>query len=221
MTRAIRVLLVDDQPLFRSGVAVSLAADPGLEVVGEASDGFEALRLIEDTQPDVVLMDVRMPELDGVETTRRIFAPSAVAARAHAVKVIVLTTFNLDERAAAAIRYGASGFLLKDASPEFLRAAIRTVHAGSAVLTPDDLEALMEGGARGAIPLPAAYETLTEREREVLLCVAEGLSNAEIASRLYSSESTVKTHVGAVLRKLGLRDRVQVVVFAFEHGLRG
>jgi DNA-binding NarL/FixJ family response regulator len=219
MTEPIRVLLVDDQPLFRSGVAVTLGAESDLQVVGEASDGNEALELMEATQPDVVLMDIRMPDLDGVEATRRIFAPDAAARRERPVRVIVLTTFNLDDRAAAAIRYGASGFLLKDATPEFLAAAIRTVHAGTAVLAPDDLGALLQQQNRPVAALPREYQWLTDKEREVLAAVAEGLSNAEIAGRLYVSESTVKTHVGSILRKLGLRDRVQVVVFAYEHGL--
>lgn len=215
----IRILLVDDQPLFRSGVAVSLAAEPDFEVVGEASDGAEALELVEQTRPDIVLMDIRMPELDGVEATRRLFTPNAIAGRDHAMRVIVLTTFNLDERAAAAIRYGASGFLLKDATPDFLRAAIRTVHSGSAVLAPDDLSLLMESTVRASEPLPREYRSISEKERAVLLAMARGLSNVEIAQSLFVSESTVKTHVGSILRKLGLRDRVQVVVFAYEHGL--
>jgi DNA-binding NarL/FixJ family response regulator len=215
----IRVLLVDDQELFRSGVAVTLSVEPDMEVVGHAANGLEAVRLVAETRPDVVLMDIRMPELDGVEATRRIFAPDAAAARTAPVRVIVLTTFNLDDRAATAIRYGASGFLLKDAAPELLTAAIRTVHSGTAVIAPDDLSVLLGGTLRGAAALPDSYGSLTEKEREVLQSVAAGLSNAEIASTLYLSESTIKTHVGSILRKLGLRDRVQVVVFAYEHGL--
>ncbi len=215
----IRVLLVDDQELFRSGVAVTLSVEPDMEVVGHAANGLEAVRLVAETRPDVVLMDIRRPELDGVEATRRIFAPDAAAARTAPVRVIVLTTFNLDDRAATAIRYGASGFLLKDAAPELLTAAIRTVHSGTAVIAPDDLSVLLGGTLRGAAALPDSYGSLTEKEREVLQSVAAGLSNAEIASTLYLSESTIKTHVGSILRKLGLRDRVQVVVFAYEHGL--
>jgi DNA-binding NarL/FixJ family response regulator len=215
----IRVLLVDDQELFRSGVAVTLSVEPDMEVVGHAANGLEAVRLVAETRPDVVLMDIRMPELDGVEATRRIFSPDAAAARTAPVRVIVLTTFNLDDRAATAIRYGASGFLLKDAAPELLTAAIRTVHSGTAVIAPDDLSVLLGGTLRGAAALPDSYGSLTEKEREVLQSVAAGLSNAEIASTLYLSESTIKTHVGSILRKLGLRDRVQVVVFAYEHGL--
>ncbi len=215
----IRVLLVDDQELFRSGVAVTLSVEPDMEVVGHAANGLEAVRLVAETRPDVVLTDIRMPELDGVEATRRIFAPDAAASRTAPVRVIVLTTFNLDDRAATAIRYGASGFLLKDAAPELLTAAIRTVHSGTAVIAPDDLSVLLGGTLRGAAALPDSYGSLTEKEREVLQSVAAGLSNAEIASTLYLSESTIKTHVGSILRKLGLRDRVQVVVFAYEHGL--
>lgn len=215
----IRVLLVDDQELFRSGVAVTLGVEIDMEVVGQAANGAEAVRLVAETQPDVVLMDIRMPELDGVEATRQIFAPDAAARRTSPVRVIVLTTFNLDDRAATAIRYGASGFLLKDAAPELLTAAIRTVHAGNAVIAPDDLSTLLGGSLRGAAPLPAEYGTLTEKEREVLGSIASGLSNSEIATALFLSESTIKTHVGSILRKLGLRDRVQVVVFAYEHGL--
>jgi len=215
----IRVLLVDDQELFRSGVAVTLGAERDLEVVGQAANGHEAVRLVEETRPDVVLMDIRMPELDGVEATRQIFAPAAASRRDRPVRVIVLTTFNLDDRAATAIRYGASGFLLKDTSPASLGAAIRTVHSGTAVIGPGDLGALLDKTIRAQTPLPAEYATLTEKEREIILEIASGRNNAEIATALYLSESTIKSHVGSVLRKLDLRDRVQVVVFAYEHGL--
>jgi len=215
----IRVLLVDDQELFREGVKVIVNGQPGMEVVGGAGDGHEAVRLVDELSPDVVLMDIRMPEMDGVEATRQIFAPDRVARRKNPVRVVVLTTFNLDDRAATAIRYGASGFLLKDTTPVRLAEAIRTVYAGNAVLAPTDLSTLLEGQFRERAPAPAAYQSLTDKEREVFLAVAEGLSNAEIAGRVYASESTVKTHVGAILRKLGLRDRVQIVVFAHEHGL--
>jgi DNA-binding NarL/FixJ family response regulator len=215
----IRVLLVDDQELFRAGIARILAAQDGIVVIGEAADGAQAVGLVDDLAPDVVLMDIRMPVLDGVEATRQIFAPARVAAREHPVRLVVLTTFNLDDRAATAIRYGASGFLLKDATPSMLREAIHTVYAGNAVLAPADLNSLLEGQFRARKALPAGFHTLTEREREVLDAVARGLSNAEIARAMYASESTVKTHLGAVLRKLELRDRVQVAVFAHEHGL--
>ncbi|MFI5757966.1 response regulator [Streptomyces sp. NPDC051569] len=221
MADPIRVLLVDDQELFRSGVAISVDTQPDLDVVGQAGNGLQAVRMVEETQPDVVLMDIRMPEMDGVEATRRIFAPEAVARRTRPVRVIVLTTFNLDDRAATAIRHGASGFLLKDATPEFLRAAIRTVYAGNAVLLPDDLQSLLNGGLGRRRPVPPQYLTLSEKEREILGAVARGLSNTEIADEIFLSESTVKTHVGGILRKLRLRDRVQIVVFAHDHGLRG
>jgi DNA-binding NarL/FixJ family response regulator len=217
----IRVLLVDDQELFRAGVAVIVDSQPDLEVVGEAGNGRDAVRLVDSLQPDVVLMDVRMPELDGVEATRQIFSPDRLARRERPVRVVVLTTFNLDDRAATAIRFGASGFLLKDTTPVMLLDAIRTVHAGNAVLAPADLSALLEGEFRSRRPLPAGFDTLTIKEREILDAVASGSSNAEIAGVVFASESTVKTHVGSILRKLGLRDRVQIVVFAHEHGLAG
>lgn len=215
----ISVLLVDDQELFREGVRVIVDAQEGMEVVGTAADGLEAVRLVDELAPDVVLMDIRMPEMDGVEATRQIFAPDRAARREAPVRVIVLTTFNLDDRAAAAIRYGASGFLLKGTTPMMLRDAIRTVHAGNAVLAPQDLSTLLDGGFPAPTPTPPFYLELTDKEREVFDAVARGLSNAEIAAQVFLSESTVKTHVGAVLRKLGLRDRVQIVVFAHEHGL--
>ncbi len=217
----IRVLLVDDQELFREGVRVIVDAQVGMEVVGTAGDGLDAVRLVDELAPDVVLMDIRMPEMDGVEATRQIFAPERVARRAQPVRVVVLTTFNLDDRAATAIRHGASGFLLKDTTPVLLRDAIRTVYAGNAVLAPGDLSSLLEGRFTAPTPTPAAYLGLTDKEREVFAAVARGLSNTEIAGLVFASESTVKTHVGAILRKLGLRDRVQIVVFAHEHGLAG
>jgi DNA-binding NarL/FixJ family response regulator len=216
---SIRVLLVDDQELFRAGVAVIVDAQPDMEVVGQAADGLEAVRLVDSLEPDVVLMDIRMPEMDGVEATRQVFAPERAARRATAVRVVVLTTFNLDDRAATAIRYGASGFLLKDTTPAMLADAIRTVHAGNAVLAPTDLTTLLSGDFRERRVLPAGYSDLTEKELDILAAVARGLSNAEIAASVFVSESTVKTHVGSILRKLDLRDRVQIVVFAHEHGL--
>lgn len=216
----IRVLLVDDQELFRAGIQVILDAQEGISVVGTAADGVEGVAAVRALQPDVVLMDMRMPEMDGVEATRAIFDPVVVAARTRPVRVIVLTTFNLDDRAATAIRLGASGFLLKGTSPTMLVDAIRTVHAGHAVLAPDDLATLMAGQFTSAAEsLPAAYTSLTEREREVFAGVGRGLSNSEIAAESFLGESTVKTHVGSILRKLGLRDRVQIVVFAHRHGL--
>lgn len=215
----IGVLLIDDQDLFREGVGVIIDAQPGMQVVGSAGDGREGLRLVDQTKPDVVLMDIRMPELDGVEATRQIFAADRAADRDKPIRVIVLTTFNLDDRAATAIRHGASGFLLKDTTPIMLAEAIRTVHAGNAVLAPDDLATLLQNPFPVRKPAPEPFLTLSEKERAVFAAVARGLSNTEIAGRLYASESTVKTHVGSILRKLALRDRVQIVVFAHEHGL--
>ncbi|HEY1135237.1 MAG TPA: response regulator transcription factor [Nocardioides sp.] len=215
----IRVVLVDDQELFRAGVSVIVDAAEDMEVVGQAGDGFSGVRVVDEVEPDVVLMDVRMPEMDGVEATRQIFAPERVARRERAVRVVVLTTFNLDDRAATAIRYGASGFLLKDTTPLMLRDAIRTVFTGNAVLAPQDLSTLLDGQFRARSAPPATYLSLTDKEREVFTAVARGRSNGEIAQTVFVSESTVKTHVGAILRKLGLRDRVQIVVFAHEHGL--
>lgn len=219
----IRVVLADDQHLFRAAIAIMVDAQEGMEVVGQAATGAEAVALVEELAPDVVLMDIRMPDMDGVEATSRILGPAAVAAReatgAPPVRVLVLTTFNLDDRAAAAIRHGASGFLLKDSTPAQLRDAIRTVHTGNAVLAPSDLTTLVSGEFRSSPEPPAALSELSEREREVLLLVAEGLSNIEVARRIFAAESTVKTHVGQILRKLGLRDRLQIVVFAHKHHL--
>lgn len=214
-----RVLLVDDQPLVRAGFRQVLAGTPDIVVVGEAGDGRAAIEAVKQHAPDVVVMDIRMPRMDGVEATRQIFSPDRAARRSHPTRVIVLTTFNLDDRAATAIRYGASGFLLKDTTPALLHDAIRTVHTGNAVLAPDDLASLLDSTFRARTAVPAAFETLTEREVEVFKLLARGLSNAEIAARVHAGESTVKTHVGALLRKLDLRDRVQIVVFAHEHGL--
>jgi DNA-binding NarL/FixJ family response regulator len=215
MSDDLTVLVVDDQELFRAGVAVILDAQPGIRVVGEAGTGEDAVRLAEELHPDVVLMDLRMPGMDGVEATRRICA----GAHPHPVRVLVLTTFNLDDRAATAIRHGASGFLLKDTTPAQLTDAVRSVHAGNAVLAPVDLTALLSTQFPERAPVPDAYLTLTGKERAVFRAVARGLSNAEIAAEIFAGESTVKTHVGAILRKLALRDRVQIVVFAHEHGL--
>jgi DNA-binding NarL/FixJ family response regulator len=211
----ITVLVVDDQELFRAGVVVILNAQEGIRVVGEAGNGHDAVRLVDELQPDVVLLDLRMPEMDGVEATRLIYA----TVRPRPVRVLVLTTFNLDDRAATAIRHGASGFLLKDTTPPLLADAVRSVHAGNAVLAPVDLATLLETQFAAQAPVPDAYLALTEKERSVFRAVARGLSNAEIAAEIFAGESTVKTHVGAILRKLSLRDRVQIVVFAYEHGL--
>jgi DNA-binding NarL/FixJ family response regulator len=215
----IRVLLVDDQELFRAGMEIIVGAAPDVEVVGSVGDGHAAVLAVDELLPDVVLMDIRMPGMDGVEATRQIFAPQRVARRSSVVRVVVLTTFNLDDRAAAAIRYGASGFLLKDTTPALLHDAIRTVHVGNAVLAPRDLSTLLAGAFAEPPVVPESFGQLTDKEREVFTAVARGWSNAEIAERGFVSESTVKTHVGAILRKLGLRDRVQIVVFAHEHDL--
>ena len=219
MTDPIRVLLVDDQDLFREGVRVIVDAQPGLEVVGTASDGAEGVALVDALSPDVVLMDIRMPELDGVEATRQIFLPERVQKRATPTRVLALTTFVLDDRAATAIRHGASGFILKDTTPAMLVDAIRTVYAGNAVLAPDDLAALLQGQFASRTTAPAEFTSLTDKEREVFDAVARGASNSEVAATHFIGESTVKTHVGSILRKLSLRDRVQIVVFAHEHGL--
>jgi len=219
MSNEITVLLVDDQELFREGVRVIIDAQEGMRVIGAAGNGMEAISLVDELRPDVVLMDIRMPEMDGVEASRQIFTPERAARRTKPVRVIVLTTFNLDDRAATAIRYGASGFLLKDTTPLMLRDAIRTVHGGNAVLAPQDLATLLDRHFQAEVAPPAAFLGLTDKEREVFTAVARGLSNAEIAGTVFASESTVKTHVGAILRKLALRDRVQIVVFAHEHGL--
>ena len=219
MSNEITVLLVDDQELFREGVRVIIDAQEGMRVIGAAGNGMEAISLVDELRPDVVLMDIRMPEMDGVEASRQIFTPERAARRTKPVRVIVLTTFNLDDRAATAIRYGASGFLLKDTTPLMLCDAIRTVHGGNAVLAPQDLATLLDRQFQAEVAPPAAFLGLTDKEREVFTAVARGLSNAEIAGTVFVSESTVKTHVGAILRKLALRDRVQIVVFAHEHGL--
>ncbi|MER7796546.1 response regulator transcription factor [Microbacterium sp. NPDC096154] len=209
----IRVVLVDDQALFRAGIRMLIASQPDLEVVGEAGDGREALEVVRATRPDVVLMDIRMPVMDGLEAT------AALLQQPDAPRIVMLTTFDLDEAAARAIRQGASGFLLKDAEPEFLLAAIRTVHAGSSVIAAAATRELFARFTDSRRPVPATYGSLTEREREIFALAARGLSNAEIAAREFLSEATVKTHISRILTKLSLRDRVQLVVFAFEHGL--
>jgi DNA-binding NarL/FixJ family response regulator len=214
MTGPIRVVLVDDQALFRAGIRMLVDSQPDLTVVGEASDGLEGVTVVRATRPDVVLMDIRMPVLDGLAATAELLGDPSPP------RVVMLTTFDLDEAAARAIRQGASGFLLKDADPEFLLAAIRTVHAGSAVIAASATRDLFAHFAEAAPrPVPSAWADLTDREREIFALAARGLSNAEIAGREYLSEATVKTHISRILTKLGLRDRVQLVVFAFEHGL--
>ncbi len=211
----VQVLIVDDQALMRTGFRMILEAEEDLEVVGEAADGLEAVERTARTRPDVVLMDVRMPNLDGVQATRRILEGPGEAPR-----VLILTTFDLDEYVYDSLRAGASGFLLKDAPPEELVAAIHVLAAGDALLAPSVTRRLLtEFAARPGARRPAELDELTARETEVLRLLAKGLSNSEIAGELYLGETTVKTHVGHVLMKLGVRDRVQAVVLAYESGL--
>jgi len=214
-----RILLVDDQPLLRTGFRMILSAEPDFAVVGEAGDGASAVEIARRLKPDVVLMDIRMPGMDGIQATRALAGPGVV----EPMKVLILTTFGLDEYVVESLRAGASGFLLKDAPAEDLVEAIRIVAAGDALLAPSVTRRLLD---RIASKLPPAHENvipalseLTEREMEVLKLVARGLSNAEIAEKLVVSETTVKTHVSRILGKLDLRDRVQVVILAYETGL--
>jgi DNA-binding NarL/FixJ family response regulator len=213
----ISIALVDDQALFRSGLRMLIDSQDDMQVVAEAPDGASGERVVAESEPDVVLMDIRMPGVDGIEGTERIVA--AADAGGHRPRIIVLTTFDLDEAAARAIRAGASGFVLKDAEPEFLLSAIRTVHSGTAVLAPAATAELFQhfGGARPADE--SAIASLSDREREIFLLAARGLSNSEIASHEFVSEATVKTHISRILAKLDLRDRVQLVVFAHDRRL--
>jgi DNA-binding NarL/FixJ family response regulator len=208
----IRVLLADDQALVRGGFRMILESEPDLEVVAEGADGEEAVRLALDSQPDVALMDIRMPGLDGIEATRRL------RAELPSIRILILTTFDLDEYVIEAFRAGASGFLLKTAPPAQLVAAVRTVLDGDALLAPASTRRLIEQFARPAAGSPRLDE-LTSRERDVLLLLARGLTNAEIAQQLVVEPSTVKSHVASILRKLRLSDRIQAVVFAYESGL--
>ena len=212
---AVRIVVVDDEALVRSGFRLILQTEPGFEVVGEATNGREAVDVVAGLHPDVVLMDVRMPVMDGVEATRRITA-------AGATRVLILTTFDLDAYLFDAVRAGASGFLLKDVPPDELAAAIRALARGDALIEPRMTRKLLEEFARrpaGPSPADARLDTLTQREMEVLRAVARGLSNAEISDELYISETTVKTHIAHILTKLDLRDRIQAVVLAYETGL--
>ena len=213
----IRIILVDDQELVRTGFRMVLDAQEDMAVVGEASDGLAAIELARRQPADVVIMDARMPRLDGVAATRRIRAAG------DRPRVLMLTTFDLDEYAFAALKAGASGFLLKDVPPDELLFAIRAVHSGDAVVAPSTTRRLIDQFApmlpAGELVTAPGFADLTDREREVLSLVAQGLSNCEIAQRLFVSEATVKTHVGRILAKLGLRDRVQAVVYAYENGL--
>jgi len=215
----IRILLVDDQALVRAGFRMILDAETDVEVVGEAADGRDAIEQARTLRPDVVLMDIRMPELDGLEATRRILAN----VDGDGPKILMLTTFDLDEYVYEALRAGASGFLLKDTPPEQLVAAIHVVAEGDALLSPSVTKRVISEFVRGAGPKPEAQfprlDELTAREQEVLKLIARGLSNAEIAKELFVSETTVKTHVARILMKLNLRDRVQAVVLAYEAGV--
>ncbi|MBU6536003.1 response regulator [Streptomyces mayonensis] len=215
--RVIRVLIADDQQMVRQGFTVLLNTQPGIEVIGQAVDGLDAIEKVAELSPDVVLMDIRMPELGGIEATRRITGSTPD------IRVLVLTTFDLDEYVYEALRAGASGFLLKDASADQLAEAVRVVAAGDALLAPGITRRLIAEFSRlddrPRAPLRARVGDLTGRETEVLALIAQGLSNAEIAQRLVVAEQTVKTHVGRILVKLGLRDRTQAAVFAYESGL--
>jgi DNA-binding NarL/FixJ family response regulator len=212
---AIRVVLADDQPLVRAGLRRIIEADPEIDVVGEAADGPEAIAQVLSRKPDVVLMDVRMPILDGIEATRRL------AEKGSTARVIVLTTFGLDEYVVSALRAGASAFVLKEAPPEHILSAIHQVAGGRAIIDPGVAQAVIDELGRRPVrsELAANVGELTPREREVLTLLARGLSNAEIAAELVVGEGTVKTHVARVLSKLGVRDRLQAVVFAYEAGV--
>jgi DNA-binding NarL/FixJ family response regulator len=212
----LRVVLVDDQSMVRTGFRMILEAEDDIEVVGEADDGAHAITVTRQLRPDVVLMDVQMPRMDGIEATRQIVQADGVSSR-----VLVLTTFERDEYVFGALRAGASGFLLKNAPPEELVHAVRVVSTGDALLAPSVTRRIIEDYSRRAAPQPrdASIDRLTERELEVLRLLATGKSNAELAALLFVGEGTIKTHVSSVLSKLGLRDRVQAVVYAYETGL--
>lgn len=219
LDRPLRIVLVDDQPLVRAGFSMVIDSQDDMSVVAQAADGAAAVEELRARTVDVVLMDVRMPRMDGIEATSRILAQ---APEGRAPKIIVLTTFDLDEYVVSAIRAGASGFLLKDAQPEELLAAIRTVHSGDAVIAPSATRRLLARVVAAPEPQEkdtSMLEALTEREREVLTLMGRGYSNQEIGAELFVAEATVKTHVGRVLSKLGARDRVQAVIIAFETGL--
>ena len=218
MTEPLRIVLVDDQQLVSAGLRMIIDSQEDMTVVGVATTGVEAVDLLEKIPADVVLMDVRMPDMDGIEATQRILARYDSDHQEAAPKIIILTTFDVDEHLLAAIQAGASGFLVKNAPPPDLLAAIRTVYSGDAVIAPSSTRRLIEHMASGAPIRPSSHEfdTLTDREREVLLLVAKGMSNQEISRELFLSETTVKTHVSKILEKLGCRDRVQAVVKAYE-----
>ncbi len=222
----IRVAIVDDQQLLRAGFKMVIDSQPDLTVVAQAGDGVQAMSVLQDCEVDVVLMDIRMPNIDGLAATQQLTSHWEQTRPDESPKIIILTTFDLDEYALEAIRAGASGFLLKDAPPEEMLSAIRTVHSGDAVIAPSTTKRLL---GRLISPLPAeqlhnspkaaALGTLTDRESEVLMLIARGMSNTEIATELFVAEATVKTHVGRILHKIGARDRVQIVVTAYENGL--
>jgi len=216
----IRVLVVDDQALIRTGFEMILNVEPDIEVVATCEDGIQAVEAVRRWRPDVVLMDIRMPKLDGIAATREII--SGIEPDDDGPRVLILTTFDLDEYVFEALQAGATGFLLKDTPPETLVDGLRVVAAGDALLSPTVTKRLIEQFAKQPSPTApdaAIFQEITDRERDVLLCVARGLSNAEISDALSVSEATVKTHVSRVLSKLGVRDRVQAVVLAYEHGL--
>jgi DNA-binding NarL/FixJ family response regulator len=218
----IKVLLADDQPLVRTGIAMLLSASPDISVVGEATDGAAAVELAATLKPDVLVMDVRMPGVDGVEATRQVTADGFATDPDRPVKVLVLTTYNVDATVYAALRAGASGFLLKDAAPDELVSAVRAVAGGEGWLDPSVTRGLLrEFAARPEtqLPAPAEMAVLTPREREVLVLMAHGLTNAEISRRLFIGEGTTKTHVGRILMKLSLHDRAQAVAAAYQTGL--
>ncbi len=215
---SVRVVLVDDQVLVRAGLRALIEAEQDMQIVGEAGDGFGALRVVQTTRPDVVVMDIRMPKLDGLEATRMIAADPELAE----TRVLVLTTFELDEYVFEALRAGAGGFLLKDAEPSELLHGIRVVAAGDSLLSPSVTRRVVEAFSARPVtvgPAPALLEELTEREREVVRLVGRGLSNDDIAARLFISTATARTHVSRAMGKIGARDRAQLVVFAYEAGL--
>ncbi|MDP9980980.1 DNA-binding NarL/FixJ family response regulator [Pseudarthrobacter oxydans] len=220
---AITVALVDDQPLFRAGIRMLVGSQADMQLAGEAANGKEAIALVSQCPPDVMLMDLRMPVMDGVEATRRI-VQHAEASGTDVPKIIALTTFNRDQSVVQAVQAGASGYLLKSAEPEFLLAAIRTVHSGYSVIAPGSVHSLFEHAARNAAnsgPDLAVLEVLSARERDVFLLAAKGLSNGEMAESLFVSEATIKTHLRSVLDKLELRTRLQLVAFAHDRRLLG
>ncbi|MEU4419894.1 response regulator transcription factor [Actinoplanes sp. NPDC024001] len=219
---SIRILLADDQPMIRAGIAMLLSAQEGMEVVGEAGDGLQAVAMARDLEPDVVVMDLQMPQLDGVAATRQLTADDFAAERAHTVKVLVLTTFSDETEVFAALRAGASGYLVKDGAPTELATAIREVCAGNAYLHPAVTRGVIAdiaGRLGAAAPVPGLLERLTPREREILSLMALGLPNREIAARLFLAEATVKTHVCRVIMKLEVEDRTQAVVLAYQNRL--